>query len=158
MDEKAMAREESLGKFLVKIGNWLEEVKTHISNFIFIDIMGKEKPQNVAERVITEVKRWNEKYADHCEVCGHNELRTLFWMNVPEQGFKCFECTRCHHKQETKNNKFACLELLKKRICVKPKSQPRYELLTSREQTIIALIAFLLCMFWMWDAPLSITK
>jgi hypothetical protein len=147
MDEKAMEREEKIARFLIGISAWWERRKIQISNFIFVDILGWENPLQVATRVEEEVKNWNAKNADHCEICGHPELRILYWLNDPKEGLKEYECTRCHHKQNTPNRKLCCIELLKKRIWLGPVNQPRYELITAKEAMIICLIGLALCIW-----------
>lgn len=141
MDEKAMEREERFGRFIIGISDWWELQKSKISKFIYLDMLRYEKPQLVIERVQEEVQSWNNKYAGRCEACNHNELKTLHWMNDPNHGFKCFECSRCRHKQPNDNSKAVFFELDKTRIVVMRKGdEPRYMLLTSKEQLLVCAI------------------
>ncbi|MBI5076969.1 hypothetical protein HZB94_01120 [Candidatus Falkowbacteria bacterium] len=153
MDEKAMERDERITRVLIKISNWWERQKSRISNFIFIGIMDRENPLAVAERVSAEVKNWNEKYAGHCEICGHDTLRTLYWLDDPRRGLKCFECSRCHHKQATENNKLAFIELWKKRIIVKIEGRPRYMLISNAEMIWLTFAGIVIFLFLLYLFP-----
>lgn len=140
MDEKAMERDERLARFLISISNWWERQKTKISKFIYLDMLRCEKPQSIVERVQEEVQSWNNKYAGHCEACNHNELKTIHWMDDPRHGFKCFECSRCRHKQPNDNSIAVFFELDKTRVVVMRKGdEPRYALLTNKEQLWVCL-------------------
>ena len=142
MDEKAMEREERVVRVLIGISAWWERLKTRISKFIYLDMLRYEKPQLVVERVQEEVQNWNSKYAGRCEACNHNELKALFWLDDPNQGFKCFECSRCRHKQPRDNSKAVYHELNNTQVVVMHSgAEPRYMLLTIKEQLCVCFIA-----------------
>jgi protease II len=149
LDEKAMERDERIARVLIRISDWWERQKAKVSKFIYIDMLRYEKPQLVVKRVQEEVQSWNSKFAGRCEACNHNELKAHFWLDDHNRGFKCFECSRCHHKQPRDNSKMVWHELEKNRIVVTQNgAEPRYMILTIKEQlwvcaaAIIGLLAF----------------
>lgn len=162
MDEKAMEREERFGRFIIGISDWWELQKSKISKFIYLDMLRYEKPQLVVERIQEQVQSWNSKYAGRCEACNHNELKTLYWLDDPNEGFKCFECTRCHHKQPRDNSKITLVELDKTRVVIMQKgASPRYMLLSPKQQIwlcIITIIGLLALSFYLGNFSIKPLK
>ena len=140
MDEKALERDERLGRFLLRISDWWERQKTRISNYIFLHLLRRENPSKVVERIQEECQSWNSKFAGRCEACNHNDLISHYWMNNPTHGFKCFECIRCRHKQPTDNSKRVYYEIWSKTRIITNKNGTRYALLTIKEQGWLAAI------------------